>query len=256
MNEMVQGTAEESTSAFELHAKCAHRADKAVLYNHAAMAEFTRVFWETLTDSDDANEHKPGLNTMRSIEKDFDSVDNLREEFLETADALFGNGFVWLMKAPRTGELTILATYNAGSPYSEAAPRRDNRDMATYDGSQIAAQLSGRSGLGTPSIEERALSRSTAGSFGPLSSARANLYLGALDAQPILCVNVWQHQWLPDWGILGKRAYLRAWWDSIDWQKVERRHCDYSLDGEADRYIPRNPYQQGSVYEAIRRQLS
>jgi len=46
---------------------------------------------------------------MRNIEMDFESVDHLRSEFLETADAMFGNGFVWLMKPPSAGGMTILA---------------------------------------------------------------------------------------------------------------------------------------------------
>lgn len=255
------GTTEESTSAFDLHAKSAHRADKAAIYNHAAMLEFTRLYWETLTDSQDAADRRPGLNTMRSIELGFESLEDLREEFLETADALFGNGFVWLMKGPRAGALSILATYNAGSPYPEAAPRRDSRDMATIDGAKMAAQLSGRGGLGGPILEERPLNpgsgpQSSAGFFGDLSSARANLFQGALDAQPVLCVNVWQHQYVLDWGTVGKRPYLAAWWDHIDWQVVERRLCDFEVYGDKSDYAPgKGAYSQGSVMDAIQRAL-
>ncbi|KIX00212.1 uncharacterized protein Z518_10350 [Rhinocladiella mackenziei CBS 650.93] len=239
LNEWTQGTANESTSVFDLHATCAHRPDRAALYNHAAMAIHTHFFWESLTDSEDPVERRPGINTMRSIEMDFESVDHLRSEFLETADAMFGNGFVWLMKPPYAGGLTLLATYNAGSPYSEAAPRRDNRDMATFDGRGIAAQLSASgSAIGS------------AGTFGDFSSARANLFEGALNAQPILCVNLWQHQYIPDWGVLGKRAYLTAWWDRIDWQMVERRHSMYETEG--DRYISRNrPAPYRNIMDAI-----
>merc|ERR1711939_243558 len=52
---------------------------------------------------------------------------------------------------------------------------------------------------------------------------QTNRFTGLLNAQPILCVNVWEHQWIPDYGVLGKRAYLTAWWDCIDWQVVENR---------------------------------
>ncbi|KAJ4504744.1 hypothetical protein HRR83_003125 [Exophiala dermatitidis] len=258
LNEWTQGTPDESTSAFDLHAINAHKPERAALYNHAAMANHTHFFWESLTDAEDPVERRPGLNTMRSIEMDFESVDHLRSEFLEVADAMFGNGFVWLMKPPTPGGLTILATYNAGSPYSEAAPRRDNRDMATYDGRQLAAQLSGRGGLGAGSLEERTLGRGgglgVAGSFGDFSSARANLYSGALNAQPILCVNVWQHQYIPDYGVLGKRAYLTAWWDHIDWQMVERRHSMYETEGE--RFAPnRNSRPYANVMDAVTRAM-
>ncbi|KAH0847964.1 hypothetical protein AYO21_03669 [Fonsecaea monophora] len=261
LNELVLGTADESSSTYDLHAKCAHRSDRAHLYNLAAMVEFTRFFWEYLTENEDPAIHKPGLNTTRSIEASFGSVQNLREEMLETADAMFGNGFVWLMKGKNVGDMRILATYNAGSPYPDAAPRRDDKDMATFDGRILSDQLSGRGGLGLPSLEERNIStgNSTAGSFGDFSSSRANLYAGALDMQPILCVNVWEHQWLRDYGLLGKKWYLGAWWDRIDWQKVESQHALYETGGEWSDYWSsgsKSPYATtggSSVLDALRR---
>lgn len=45
----------------------------------------------------------------------------------------------------------------------------------------------------------------------------------SLVSYPILCLNVWQHMWIPDYGIMGKRQYLGAWWERIDWQVVFNR---------------------------------
>ena len=195
------------------------------------MAVHTHFFWESLRHKQKEHITKPGLNTKRSIESDFESLDHMRAEFLSVADSLFGNGFVWLMKPRTQGGMTILATYNAGSPYSEAAPRRDNRDMAAYNGRMLASEALRQTPLNE--LERRINTTAefgTAGSFGDHSNARANLFRGALDAQPILCVNVWQHQYIPDWGVLGKRAYLSAWWDAIDWEVVERRHSIFETE--------------------------
>ncbi|KIW50922.1 hypothetical protein PV05_09699 [Exophiala xenobiotica] len=220
LTEYTQGTPDESVQPRDLHFQCSHRPERAALYNHAAMANHTHFFWEALTDSEDPAQRRPGMQTMRNIEMDFESVDHLRSEFLETADAMFGNGFVWLMKPPSAGGMTILATYNAGSPYPEAAPRRDTRDMANFNGRQLADDL--KSGVaGRPRVI--ASGGQTAGSFGQFSANQTNRFTGLLNAQPILCVNVWEHQWIPDYGVLGKRAYLTAWWDCIDWQVVENR---------------------------------
>jgi superoxide dismutase, Fe-Mn family len=200
--------------------KYAHRSDKAYLYNVSAMLWFTRFFWEEcVTQSEDPAVRKPGLLTMKSIEKSFGDLETLKEEMLDTADAMFGNGFVWLMKGKTPGDMRILATYNTGSPYKDAAPRRDDKDMATLGGNapSLSDQLSGRMG-------DIATGPSTAGAFGDFSSFRSKHHAGLLDMAPILCVNVWEHQWLRDYGLLGKRAYLTAWWDRIDWQKVESAH--------------------------------
>jgi len=40
---------------------------------------------------------------------------------------------------------------------------------------------------------------------------------------PVLNVNVWEHAWLEDFGILGKEDYLKAWWERIDWSVVQSR---------------------------------
>lgn len=45
---------------------------------------------------------------------------------------------------------------------------------------------------------------------------------GGYSSYPILCVNTWEHAYLRDYGIGGKRAYLERWWDRVDWAVVER----------------------------------
>lgn len=207
----------------DLHKRYAHVAQKAALYNHAAMAIHTQFFFEGLAHApSSAVPRTPGINTKKSIETHFDSVDQLRTEFLDIADSVFGNGFVWLMLLRDVGCLSIMATYNAGSPWPGAAPRRDNRDMANIDARQLAEELQDtRKNAGYYSGD---VSPHMAGSFGNFSANRARFYEGHLDAEPILCVNLWQHQWLPDYGQFGRREYLTSWWDTIDWGEVEHRY--------------------------------
>lgn len=45
--------------------------------------------------------------------------------------AMFGPGFVWLVKNAQSTELRILTTYLAGSPYTAAHWRRQGLDMNT-----------------------------------------------------------------------------------------------------------------------------
>ncbi|KAJ9605097.1 hypothetical protein H2200_010487 [Cladophialophora chaetospira] len=253
LNDLTLGTVDESEGSFTLHAKYAHRSDKAELYNISAMLTFTQFFWEEcLTEREEPEVRKPGILTSKCIQHTFGNVETLREEMLETADAMFGNGFVWLLKDRAKPDLRILATYNAGSPFKVAAPRRDDTDMATFGGgTSIADQLSGRSGMGPPSTIERdiATGSTRAGSFGDYSPNANRFHTGVLDMEPVLCLNVWQHQWIRDYGVLGKRAYLGAWWDRIDWAKAEQTVALYTQHD----IFPRRGTPRSSALEAAYR---
>ena len=62
----------------------------------------------------------------------------------------------------------------------------------------------------------------TAGKFGAYSfnHNQKPLAPGGADISILLGVNTWQHVYLRDHGIGGKRDYLEAWWESIDWHAV------------------------------------
>lgn len=205
-----------------MHKEFSRQPERADFYNICAMAHFNHFWWGGLSST-----KKPIPGSLRKdIEETFSSVDSLRTEMLEHADAMFGNGFVWLMKenSPRGSAAThtplrILCTYNVGSPYAEAYRMRQNMDMAT--GLDISAQR-----MTHP--------QNTAGAMGRFSqSARDGQNVATqLDGNPILCLNTWQHMWIPDYGILGKRAYLAAWWERIDWQVVQQRYEQHSAAGD------------------------
>lgn len=116
---------------------------------------------------------------------------------------MFGPGFVWLAKnLEREGLIHIFCTYNAGSPYPAAHARRQPVDMATHQQDS------------TPQGNQYA------GSMGSHSANTRSLAPGAVNVQPILCVNTWEHVWMMDYGIGGKAEYLERWWDRVNWQAV------------------------------------
>ncbi|KAL8965366.1 MAG: hypothetical protein Q9183_003887 [Haloplaca sp. 2 TL-2023] len=180
---------------------------------------------------------------------------SLRAHFLATADCMFGPGYVWLVKRRENTSmndqmrLSILATYNAGSPYPGAHFRQQPLDMNTASTGvtnnmsvdQYALMMKDEegkvdqylkpyaSGLGTGNPNQPA-ARGVAGSFGPHSNTYQNTALyppesapGGAQLEVLLCVSTWEHVWLRDWGIAGKRKFLEAWWDKIDWEIVYNR---------------------------------
>lgn len=207
IHEQVAETGYHDKSPYQLHTEFSRQPEHANLYNITAMAHFNHFFFDSL-----AKEKVEVPDQLaRMIDEGFSSLDNLRQEMLENGAAIFGNGFVWLLKEGGTPPgkmppLRILCTYNAGSPYSEAYRMRQSRDMAT----------------------------GYAGAVGPYSrSGQQQFAPNALKGVPILCLNVWQHMYVPDYGVLGKNTYLAAWWERIDWNKV------------AERYSRQDPYAVG-----------
>ncbi len=144
--------------------------------------------------------------------EDFSSVESLRAEFISTANGMFGPGFVWLVST-ETLELRILATYIAGSPLAGAHFRMQPVDMATQNATATGAMKG-------PAWAQQQQVSNKAGAFGQHSGRDKIVAPGGLDVVPLLCVNTWEHVWLWDYGIAGKRRYLENWWDRINWDEV------------------------------------
>jgi Fe-Mn family superoxide dismutase len=152
---------------------------------------------------------------VKHITESCSSVESLRAEFIATANAMFGPGFVWLVKSTQDAKLKILCTYIAGSPYPAAHFRSQPVDMAT--------QTTGIAGGETVEAINRLRVVNRVGSMGPYSKQKV-LPPGGIDVQPILCVNTWEHVWLQDWGVAGKAGFLEAWWDKINWEEVTQNY--------------------------------
>ena len=39
---------------------------------------------------------------------------------------------------------------------------------------------------------------------------------------PLLCVSMYEHAWLGDYGFWGKERYMTHFWDCVNWERVER----------------------------------
>ena len=155
---------------------------------------------------------RPSSDLENQISKDFSSRDTLRETFLATAEAMFGPGFVWLVQTNDTqfGGLRILPTYLAGSPLSGAHYRRQSHDLNAHN-VESYQQLNKVGTFGTAAKQNP----------GPKKP------LGGIDVVPLLCVSTWEHVWLQQYGVKGKRAFLEAWWDRIDWD-LARQYATFS----------------------------
>ena len=61
----------------------------------------------------------------------------------------------------------------------------------------------------------------SAGVMGPYSKLDRKAAPGGAELDVLLGVSTWEHAWLRDWGVGGKRGFLEAWWERIDWGVVD-----------------------------------
>lgn len=205
------GTPEESLTMKTLLIKTARSPNEASIFNHASAAHNNKFFFDCLSSTDEPIPIPSTLET--EISNSFSSIETLKREFIATANGMFGPGFVWLVKHDQN-KYSILTTYLAGSPYPGAHYRRQTTDMNT------------QSAVNTPADYQRNKAlwdsepTNTVGAHGPKSTAAKGAF-GGVTLIPVLCVNTWEHVWVGDWGIQGKKNFLEAWWNRIDWNVVD-----------------------------------
>lgn len=209
LNQLTSGEPEENMKVQDLVIKWARDPMRAYYFNIASTA-FNNHFFFSGINTNPEIKPEPTSELMSMIRSDFTSLESLRVEFLTTADAMFGPGFVWLVqvKDHQTSGLRILPTYLGGSPLSGAHYRQQSNDLTTHN-VESYQQLN------------------AVGKFGKAAqnaaSQGARKPLGGVDVTPLLCVNTWEHVWLHDFKIGGKLKFLEAWWEKINWDFVQAR---------------------------------
>lgn len=224
LNQLVAGEPIENMTPKDLALSFARDPMNAALFNHASMAWNNHYFFDALSAKPLPLAKTPLLQA--SLLKTFGSLETLQTTFLDSAASMFGPGFVWLVwaRSPdgigrlhnRHGQWRVLNTYLAGTPFPEAGYRHQGIDMNTNNPSSYQSYLDAQAQVPA----------NTAGFFGTHSAsgrAEAKLPPGGTSVMPVLCVNTWEHVYLYDYGVKGKRKYLEAWWKAVDWGIVQER---------------------------------
>ncbi|TQV99835.1 hypothetical protein V2A60_005265 [Cordyceps javanica] len=204
LNALTAGTELEDKDTKTIALLTAREPNQAPIFNYASMAHNNHFFFQGIAPAPVAMPEQ----LRAELETSFSSIETLRREIVLTASAMFGPGFVWLVK---TGPAAyrVLSTYLAGSPYPGAHWRAQSTDMNNV-GDQGSARSYFQNQL--QGTQHRA----------------GNLPPGGIELQPLLCLNTWEHAWLLDWGVGaggsgGKAAFAEAWWELVDWELVSSR---------------------------------
>ncbi|QIW99925.1 hypothetical protein AMS68_005443 [Peltaster fructicola] len=215
LNELTADKSYAGKDIKELVLRSAHQPQQASLFNHASMAHNNHFFWQQFSPHPRRLDQFPALYS--SLVDAFGSIESLRKTLVDTASAMFGPGFVWLVWARdpdnvsgvRDGGWKILSTYSGGTPYPEAGFMQQSLEMNTSDDAAFARYK-----------------QSNVGYFGPSSrigQEKARIPPGGTTVMPVLCVSTWEHTYIYDYGLKGKLKYLDSFWDTLDWQVVSNR---------------------------------
>lgn len=113
LNELIESTPYSEMSL----RKIIREADKlmdAAVFNNAAQAFNHELFWNSLSPT---GKSRPAGELAKAIERDFGSLDKLKQEFRFSAVTLFGSGWAWLVSD--SGRLRLVTTGNAGTPLQQ-----------------------------------------------------------------------------------------------------------------------------------------
>ncbi|KAL7628627.1 hypothetical protein AAE478_000142 [Parahypoxylon ruwenzoriense] len=219
LNALTYGTDFEQAETLTIIKATAREPSQASIFNYASMAHNNAMFFDKLVNvnllgTSGQDRIPPGL--AHDLIKQFSSIETLRLEFIATASAMFGPGFVWLVKNAQSPDMRILTTYLAGTPYTAGHWRRQGVDM-NVQGFDSQDTVRGwlertKTGAGADTGSKFVLQNQTAP--------------GGTDVIPLLCLNTWEHVWLRDYGIGakgigGKEQFVQNWWECIDWVKVD-----------------------------------
>lgn len=107
-NKLVKGTKYDKMMAQEIMFATAGKEPE--IFNNATQALNHEFFWNCLS-----KKQRPSKELLVQIEKSFGGIEEMKEEFNETAAKIFGSGWAWLVR-DKKGKIAIRALHNADNP--------------------------------------------------------------------------------------------------------------------------------------------
>lgn len=107
LNQLIQGTEFQDATLEEIMRK-----SSGPVFNNAAQVWNHTFFWNSLAPS------RPSVTgpLKTAIEKQFGSIEKMKEAFIQAAVGQFGSGWAWLVKKSDNNTLAVVSTSNAENP--------------------------------------------------------------------------------------------------------------------------------------------
>lgn len=114
-NELIAGTDMADLGLQEIIFRASSDMVYETLFNNVAQVFNHEFYFNSLTPQGDETKISPVL--MAQIEKDFSSLEALKQQLIQKGASVFGSGYVWLVE--KQGSLSVVTTQNANTPLTE-----------------------------------------------------------------------------------------------------------------------------------------
>lgn len=194
LNTAIADTENETRVPFHIMQATKSRPELAHVFNYASQAHNNHLFFANLKSDAQTQNPQPTGSLLKRIEKMYGSLDGLKHAIDASASKVLSSGWVFLVETPRK-ELKVVSTNAAGSPSTFSRVQHlDLNGAASEDTQRELSELQ-------TAVDSR--------------TTNWNIEL--------LALNLWQHAYVPDFGIDGRQKYIDAWWKALDWTKVDER---------------------------------
>lgn len=193
LSRLTAETEHETRTPFGIMLNTAKSQLDAATFNFASQAHNNHMFVQALTP-EASNNTKPSLALRAAIERDFGSLETLKEELFAMAESHFGNGWLFLVEGDSKA-LYLQFSYAAGSPYFIGRSQVYDLNLAMDE-----------------AVE------------GELSAMKQDLNDNTqVFPMPLIAINLWENAYITDFSVAGKHAYLEKVWNCLDWDVISSR---------------------------------
>ena len=203
------GTSYEANIPFHIILSTAKKPYQTQLFNLASAVHNNHLFIENILPVS-GSDNRPSQTFLSRVRDSFDvEWEELKENIVRlTERKVIGQGWFFLIENGNK-ELHCLTLQNNGTPYY--FPRNQLFDL------NAPVNLSEFSHL--EQIREMVVS----GNGSPHSESPQQQHVIRDWSMPLICVNLWDYAYLPDYGVTGRSTYVRNVLDNLNWNVVNSR---------------------------------
>lgn len=236
LNAEVKKSDLETSSLVDTIIATSQKTDRIMAFNYASLALNNAFFLSNLRSpagasqdpSDTAYLDSPPPSVPQAlghrIEQQWGSITAFKSAFSAAALGMSSSGYLWLVFDDITQSLAIVPTFGAGTVLIQQRLQKGPRELERL--AAIEQKTEAQSGSSEGAAAQSMYSPS-APSAPPLTGVPGFARKPDESGQklsPLLCLSVYEHAWLPDWGIWGKETYLTRFWECVDWTNVAARY--------------------------------
>lgn len=200
VDELSRQTAEtehETRTPFGIMLNTAPNQLDASTFSYASQAHNNHLFIESLKPESFASQTRPSPRLLEAIERDFNSFEELKNEFFNvgTSPSNLGAGWLFLIEGA-SKKFYLKYLFQAGSPYFTGR-------FQPFDFNIPIDQAHQESLVDIKSHVD----------------GKVHLY-----NMPLLAVNCWEIAYLKDYTAAGRNQYLEKVWNCLDWDVISSRY--------------------------------